>query len=279
MAFAMLLITNEGTSVAKIMDSASPRALSRVLKDRALTRQELAEKAKVDRKTVQKIDEGQPVKRETLAKVADVLRVPVDHLKAHNEANVVGPPSAEVQAAPGGLLLKKLSAAELPELLQKTARLHWRLELPVVEPKLHPTLEKLEEIIEALRVSLNAAFISQCHTLRSQLHRVATLGEIEALLKELHAERIAFFGATYLFWESSTDDVIHYEGRTWGGADHFTSTQVTVLCIDHSNLDSKRVIVDAGSKPPRYSTEVDVFVDGVLLKTRAEAELDDDLPF
>ena len=64
--------------MAKITDSASPRALSRVLSERQLTRQELAAKASVDRKTLQKIDEGQPVKRETLVKVADALRVPVD---------------------------------------------------------------------------------------------------------------------------------------------------------------------------------------------------------
>jgi transcriptional regulator with XRE-family HTH domain len=265
--------------VAKIKDSASPGALLRVGSQQNLNRQELAQKAKVDRKTAQKIDEGQPVKRETLEKVANNLRVPVEHLKARTDETVGDlAPHLEVHAASGNLLLKKLSAAELPELLQGTGRLHWMLELPALALKLHPTLEKLEDAIEALRASLNIPFSPPYHTLRSQLSRVARLGEIEELLKELHADRIAFFGATYLSWESSKEDVIHYEGRTWGGDENFTSTQVAALCIDHSSLDSKRVIVDAGSKPPRYSSEVDVFVDGVRLKTREE-ELDDDLPF
>jgi hypothetical protein len=186
-----------------------------------------------------------------LEKVANNLRVPVEHLKARTDETVGDlAPHLEVHAASGNLLLKKLSAAELPELLQGTGRLHWMLELPALALKLHPTLEKLEDAIEALRASLNIPFSPPYHTLRSQLSRVARLGEIEELLKELHADRIAFFGATYLFWESSKEDVIHYEGRTWGGDENFTSTQVAALCIDHSSLDSKRVIVDAGSKPP-----------------------------
>jgi hypothetical protein len=155
------------------------------------------------------------------------------------------------------------------------------LQLPAVAAKLHPALEKLEDIIEGLRVSLNSVRTRPEHTLRSELSRVEALCELERLLEELHAERITVLGATYLFWECSTDDVINYEGRTWGGAEQFTSTQVAALCID-SGIDSRRVIVDAGPKPPRYSSEeFDVVVDGLRLKTRAEdrAELDDDLPF
>jgi transcriptional regulator with XRE-family HTH domain len=263
--------------VAKIMDSASPGALFRVASRQNLTRQELAQKAKVDRKTVQKIDEGQPVKRETLEKVANALRVPVEHLKVRTDENVGDlAPHLEVHAAPGNLLLKKLSAAELPELLQGTGRLHWMLELPAIAPELPPVLEKLEDAVEGLRVSLNSVNTSPDHTLRSQLSRVGKVGEVAGLLRELHAERIAVLGATYLFWECSRDDTIDFYGRTERVAE-YNSTQVAALCIDDFGLDSKRVFVLGGRKPPRYAEPGDtVVVDGVYLKMREE-ELDDDL--
>src|SRR5215213_5111368 len=266
--------------MAKIMDSARPGAVKRVLTRHNLNCQEFAQKAKLDRKTIQKINEGHPVKQETLKKVADALRVPVEHLKARTDDKALG--DAEVQATPpwGNLLLKRLSSAELPELLQGTGRLHWMLELPSVAPKLHSTLEKIEDVVETLRVSLNDVKTCPDHTLRSHLTRIGKRAELENLLEELHAERIAVFGATYLFWEYSRDDPMRYEGREWGGADTYTSTQVAALCIDHSSLDSKRVVVDAGPKPPRYASEptVDVFVDGVRVPRRLE-ELDDDLTF
>ena len=54
------------------------------------------------------------------------------------------------------MLLKKLTAAGLPELLKGTGRLHWIVELPTPAAKSVQFFEKLEHVTEGLRVSLNS---------------------------------------------------------------------------------------------------------------------------
>jgi transcriptional regulator with XRE-family HTH domain len=160
--------------VGKVMDSAIPGALGRVLSMRKLTREDVAQKARVDRKTIKRIDDGDPVKVETLAKVADALRIPRAHLTAPMDG-YAHPANAEVPIPPGrrDLLLKKLTADALPGLLRTfTDQIDWIIELPIIAPKARNVLEKLEGAFEGFRVWLTGRDTCQTWSTPAAAHCV-----------------------------------------------------------------------------------------------------------
>jgi transcriptional regulator with XRE-family HTH domain len=64
-------------ALAKIKVRPHPGALSGLLKRKTMTQVDAKTATGVDRKTLAKIDRGEEVKRETLQKLANGLRVPI----------------------------------------------------------------------------------------------------------------------------------------------------------------------------------------------------------
>jgi transcriptional regulator with XRE-family HTH domain len=134
--------------VAKVKVSPHPRALSDLLKKKGMTQTDAFEKTRVDRKTLRKIDRGEEVKLETLQQVAIKLQVTEEYFRH--------PPTAEVTAAdapadePGTIMLRKLDAARLEELLRQAARPRWELNAQVREDVARKFLVDLEGAVEIL---------------------------------------------------------------------------------------------------------------------------------
>jgi transcriptional regulator with XRE-family HTH domain len=255
--------------MAKIKVCSRPGALSELLKKKGMTQMDAFEKTRVDRKTLLKIDRGEEVKLETLQQVANKLQVTEEYFRH--------PPAAEVtddsdDLEPGTILLRKLDAARLEELLGGAARLEWHLNVKVRDDEARKFLEDFEKAVENFHADLRrfVAFSHVTHSLRAQLDRLKTADDIAARLERLAEHRLALLGADHLFWECSYEGGEDEYGE-WRKAEYHSSNTV-LLSVEPFGTQSRREHISIGDRPPLFAPdpEIAVFVNGEQLLSREE---------
>jgi transcriptional regulator with XRE-family HTH domain len=260
--------------MAKIKVHPHPGALSDWLKKQGLTLFDTAEKTKVDRKTLRKIDRGEEVKLETLQKLAIGLRVPISFFD---------PPTAELNPPAEWIddddwpfpviriMLRELDTAGLSSLVKRADKIHWLLNLQLVDEKVRELLRKFETAVFDLHEHLHRrSFEWQMRgpfSLETQLSGLQKGEDVATLMKQLAEHRITVFGAEYLDWDNTSsgfeDPGVFVE--------RYISRQILKLSIEQSGSRTRRVLVYTnGDQPPKFAPDTDtvVFVNGVRLETQ-----------
>jgi len=248
--------------MAKIKVRPHPGALSRLLGKKTMTQVDAADQTGVDRKTLAKIDRGEEVKRETLQKLANSLRVPVSFFD---------PPAAELTEPSviketekfGLIMLRELDAYGLSELLKNTKRIEWHLNLQLVEEKVFGLLEEFEHAVEEFHKHLLVSERGRPVGLGGQLAGPKKGLVVATLMKRLAEHRIAILGADYLRWDDQKSD-----NRSPPFHHYYSSTRIAELSVEKSGVQTRREQVYLGSEPPKYApadSEETIFVDGEML--------------
>lgn len=259
--------------MAKIKVRAHPGALSELLNKKGMTQMDAKDKTGVDRKTLLKIERGEEVKLETIQRVATKLQVTEGYFSLPAAAVVADPdednPSWTFE--PGTIMLRKLDAARLEELLNGAERIKWHLNAAVRDETARKFLEEFETAVENFRGHLVFGDNSlEPLSLRIQLDRLKTADDIAARLERLAEYRLALLGADYLFWEHTYEEG-EYEERRWSN-EGYRSYNTALLSIEPFGTRSRRARIFAGKLPPTSPQPIGhtVYVNGVELPSVEE---------
>jgi hypothetical protein len=243
-------------------------ALSRLLKEKAITQMDAHDQTRVDRKTLLKIDRGEEVKRETLEKVATKLRIPVDRFLGTSGAEIRDDDIHDRDDGFGrSVTLSKITPERLRGILITTSRIHWEINAQLGGDT-HTLLEEFEQAVESLRKNVQEE--DDDGSLRFQLWRLKTVEDINSSLKQLAERRLTILVAEYLFWkcDNPPGDFFWNLGNTTA---HYTSSQIVLFSVEPRDTQSRRVRVAQGSLPPKFAPDGSrILVNGLRLKTKEE---------
>jgi transcriptional regulator with XRE-family HTH domain len=176
--------------MAKIKIRPRPGALSELLKKKGMTQMDAFEKTRVDRKTLSKIDRGEEVKLETLQQVANKLQVTEEFFRHPAAAELTGDDGPE----PGTIMLRKIDAARVADLIGDAHRIKWHLNANVPEDEARQFLEDLETAVEKFQAHLLFSPEPEELSLRSQLSRLKAADDVADRLARLAEHRLALLG-------------------------------------------------------------------------------------
>jgi transcriptional regulator with XRE-family HTH domain len=261
--------------MAKIKVHPHPGALSDWLKKEGLTLLDAAEKTRVDRKTLRKIDRGEEVKLETLQKLANGLRVPISFFDP--PATELSPPATELNDdwpfPVIQIMLRELDTDSLSPLVKRADKIHWHLHLQRVDEKVRELLRKFETAVFDLHQHLNYRSYEWetrgPFSLETQLSGLQKGEDVATLMKQLAEHRITVLGAEYLDWDNTSS------GNQDPGVfvERYISRRILKLSIEQSSSRTRRMLVYTdGDQPPMFAPDTDpptvVFVNGVRLETQ-----------
>jgi transcriptional regulator with XRE-family HTH domain len=272
--------------MAKINQCSRPEALSELLKRKGMTQMDASATTRVDRKTLLKIDRGEEVKQETLQKVADKLGVPEEYFLP---LSVTGDGDVPKQRT---IMLRRLDAARLEELLAGAERVEWQLNVKVRDEEARKFLKDFEAAVERFHGELRQEESSRRYyrdlhrfemtdsltdsvrarlSLGAQLDRLKIADDIAARLKLFAGHRLALLGADHLFWEYSFYQSCYEEEECYQpDTDRYESCNAVLLSVEPLGTQSRRTPVSIGRPPPLFApdTECRVLVNGDQLPTR-----------
>jgi transcriptional regulator with XRE-family HTH domain len=271
--------------MAKIKISPRPGALSELLKKKGMTQMDAFEKTRIDRKTLLKIDRGAEVKLETLQQVANKLQVTEEYFHHFPAAELTDDGGGDPE--PGTIMLRKLDAARLEELLKGAQTVRWHLKAQVRDDASRKFLEEFEQAVENFRKQLKFNIPEAWDgdpSLRFQLNLLKNADDIAARLEKLADHGVALLGGNYLFWECSRDEGFHHDYGEWA-RDDYNSFKTVLLSVEPFGTQSRRAPIHIGKPPPLFAANqsTTVFVNGIQIPTsqefRTSREMDDDIPF
>jgi transcriptional regulator with XRE-family HTH domain len=264
--------------MAKIKVRPRTGALSELLKKKGMTQMDAFEQTRVDRKTLLKIERGEEVKLETLQQVATKLQVTEGYF-LHPPVAAEGTVDSDLPLEPGTILLRKLDAARLADLLKGSEDLRWQLKAQVRDDAVRTFLVEFEQAMEKFRkhIAWNQPEVWDGDpSLRFQLDLLKTADDIAARLERLADHGIALLGADYLFWECSSEDG-EYEYHRWTTV-NYKSSRTVLLSVEPAGTQSRRAHVSQGSLPPTCAPPetrgrtTTVLVNGLELPTLVEVD-------
>jgi hypothetical protein len=265
-------------AVAKQMIIAYPGALDAVMKAKGLTQTDLAQRSRVDRKTLRAINRGEHVKDTTVKAVVLGLGIPIRQLLVPPAPVQTEDARSSDEVGANSVLLRVVKAHDVKLLLTGAVFLNWKLFLDRIDSEGRDTLLNFEKLIGQWWSNLKTEGIAK-ESLAEQLRRLEIYNEVEAALAGLHKLSITVLGGEYLWWEM--DERNYYEDNY---CYEYTSSRAAILALVPSSVTAKRIEVDQGNVPPSVippSYPWPVFVNDVELKPRPSfaRELDDEVPF
>jgi transcriptional regulator with XRE-family HTH domain len=273
--------------MAKIKVRPHPGALAELLKSKNMTHSDAAGRGGVDRKTQAKINRGEEVKLETLDRLAKRLSVPITYF--YPPAGSAIDPRDGLED-PGSVMLRKVDAEALADLLKRNVSYRWQLNVHQVDDEVAAFLEQLEEAVSEFNGYIQetnyrrfvsgadirssdsnfdarekAAAIKFLGSLGQQLDGLKIFKRVANLFEELAKHRLAILGAEFLYWECT-----HGTKRPGTPEDTFTPyddyiVQPTVLIsIDEHSVQTRRASVDRGREPSKFApnSTTEVWVNG-----------------
>jgi transcriptional regulator with XRE-family HTH domain len=256
--------------MAKIKVRPRPGALSELLKKKGMTQMDASQMTRVDRKTLLKVDRGEEVKLETLQQVANKLQVTEEYFR-HSPAAEVTNDGDDLE--PGTIMLRKLDAERLEELLGVAERVKWRLNAKVRDDEARKFLENFETAVENFHADLRRLpweLPVPSLTLRAQLERLKTADDVTACVERFAEHRLVLLGADHLFWECSHEEG-GYEDVEWTKED-YRSFNTVLLSVEPFGTQSRRAHISIGEPPPLFGPDLStiVYVNGERLPSAEE---------
>lgn len=253
--------------MAKTMIAARPGALTEILKAKNLTMVEVAQAWQFSRGTLRAIDQGRPVKSDTLAKAAKSLLVPHDHLlppqAVATDVRVdgvagAGAPSPMNPSAEGsrterhltgtGLLVKAVGPDAIDLELLWTSRITWTVDVKTPR-EAHPLVSQLGAAL-AVVATPHRRPDEEWGSLEHQLQEIAAWDEVKRLMTRLEEHGFHLLIGTYLRWTCEEYRHPYEEYVTgYGYQSHLTAH----LYVAPKTVKSCRIYVNEGPKPPQFS--------------------------
>lgn len=260
--------------MAKTKVRPHPGALAELLNKKDMTQLDAAGVTGIDRKTLAKINRGEDVKLETLQKLAKKLNVAATHFDPPADDSVSRTDTKPDDPRWLSLMLRKLDAVDLAEMLSVTERIVWQLNIHTVDDETVPVLEQLEDAIKDLYGHLFfPGDPEEDGSLRSQLAGLKKHKHVASLLEELAKHRLAILGAEYLVWESNQKPEWHEETEFTNIS--YISSRYLALSIDAHPAQPRRARVWQGNTPPKVAPnwQTIISVNGMRLDTDEDAEI------
>ena len=239
--------------MAKIMMTSEPAALTAILREKSKTQAEVAAATQTSRKTIQRIVAGRPVKDTTLQKVADYLRVPLEHLLPKDGGHVglralmpnadLAKSAADADDTPWSrsILLREVDGEGLRVMCKDvyTSNVRWKIDSRVSKEVIHP-LKELEGAISDLCDFWIVRTGEEYNNLGFQLRLIEKANRIDEIFAILAEHKLCVLGAKYIYWTVENGPFsLDYHSTIW-----------LMLCIEQSSVSTKRVRVPRGSVPP-----------------------------
>jgi transcriptional regulator with XRE-family HTH domain len=251
-----------------------PGTLAELLKRKEMTQTDAASASGIDRKTLSKIDRGEEVKLETLQKLAEKLNVPATHFEPPADNSISPAESKPDDPLRLNLMLRKIDAARLTEMLLASERINWQLNVHTIDDETVQLLEQLEDAVKDLDVHLSYPYFldpEEDGSLRVQLAGLKKSKHVASLLEELAKRSIAILGAEYLSWQSNKQTTWHNEIEYTHIA--YVSTRNVVLSVEGHPAQARRAAVWQGTEPPKVAPD-----QYTIIKVNG-THLDADIPF
>jgi hypothetical protein len=231
------------------------------------------------RKTLTKIDRGEDLKEGTLQKLANKLRVPVDHFYPRANGLI-----DQEDSQPEGPMLRKLDWGRFVDLFGFSERVHWHLNVHKADVETIVFLERFEIAVNDYLQDLNGPDADG--NLKQQLESLKKTEKLRLFLEEMPKHRLAILGANYLYWDTHGGSKASKEqqpslvrgqserGFEYGDSDRpcifYESSPRVVLSIEEHPAHERRAeFVPQGTLPPKYASDFEtvVRVNGRLLET------------
>jgi transcriptional regulator with XRE-family HTH domain len=242
--------------MAKIKVRPYPGALAELLKSRDMTQTDAKSVSRIDRKTLAKIIRGEEVKLETLQTLANRLNVPTTFFDPPAGSSVDPVDGQLEDSKSSSLMLRKLDANDLPEMLRRTTRVKWELNnVHTIDEKTIPLLEQLEDAVSDLHAHINRGpqRSDEHYGLKPQLDKLKKIKLVASLLEGLAKHRLAVLGAEYLAWESTTETEYDDLGDLFTIFSYLSHP--TALLSVEEPAQARRANVLRGNEPPRFAPD------------------------
>jgi hypothetical protein len=226
--------------------SIPPKRLTEVARQHGIISiSEIARKSGVDRKTLTVIDSGLSTKPNTLKRVADGLRIPLQHLDG-------SPPGPDTCKTSSMLTLQPIDGRLLKQLLDKVSRdgdIEWLVNLDKVDDDLQSILLNFKERMSAY-VALNKGQEEWAHknrSLEAQLAKIRLSEELQAMLQTVSGHGVRLYGQSWIQWSKSN--------HGYGSADsnyrvlYYSSAERIIIAVEPRSR-TCRIEVDLGEAPP-----------------------------
>jgi transcriptional regulator with XRE-family HTH domain len=260
--------------MAKVKIRPHPGALAELLKSQSMTQMDAASRSRIDRKTLAKIDHGEEVKLETLQKLANALKVPINHFSpsGSNSVNLV---DSQLKDDPEwlSLLLRKVDANGFMEMLWFAEKDHvrWKVNVRRVDDDTIYLLDRLKHAVDWFYTFVKKSWSGE--SLEKQLEHLKTIQKVTTVLEDLSKHRLAILGANYLSWESHNDT----DFLTQLPCLSYVSRPNVLLAVEEYPAHERREKVWQGKVPPK-SDALDqqsiVMVNGRPLQNQAGIALE-----
>jgi hypothetical protein len=255
--------------------------LMEVAKEKGVnSKKELYERTGVDRKTIQAVNEGRPIKKSTVQRILDPIRVPLEHMTgAGSEPNPTGRSIHNLDLAlADGKILKRLLDG-LIIVWEAEEYIKWRVNLDRVDDALSSSLldfkKKVGEYVE----------IKDGQSLEAQLSKIRVSEELEIIVQRIHEQGAKVFAGSWVKWRLHSER--EHSGYDEYDYQYYWSYNCIIFAIEPKAKTSSRVEVHLGDVPPRRfnppASVGRITVDFLEVWNRNEAHAsrddDDDIPF
>lgn len=260
--------------MAKIMVTPQPNVLKKFLRAEGKTSEEVADTLQMGRATLRRINDGKPVKDETLRKVADHLRKPVSYFLSERPQDASPDQSSSKLVierdfgnfTSASILLRRLDGKDLRS-IARNFPIDWTLRVSKLSSTAADTLRAIENMLFDDQEENSDEIVittpgdnglmstrSGRRSLSSLIERLERTQSFDDLLRQLNEEGVFLLGSNFIYWRCETTE--EYAGGDVAQIiDNYSSEFREKIVVQDSNVATTRVSVIIGKPPPTRGNE------------------------